>query len=66
LLESPAEEPKMIGEGTAFTDVNPGKLPAFTIPKPVLSENQLRDLREMGMQPPGEGAYADDLGDGKG
>ena len=66
LLESPAEETKLIGEAAPSTDVDLGKLPAFTIPKPVLSENQLRDLREMGMQPPGEGAYADDLGDGKG
>ena len=51
LPASPEEEPKMLGEGTPTID--------FIVPKPVLSENQLRDLREMGMEPPeslGEGA----------
>jgi len=38
---SPAEEVKEIGEGT----------PAWIFPKPELTENQLRDLREMGMDP---------------
>jgi len=48
LLATPEEEPKMLGEALEGT-------PAFTIPKPVLSENQLRDLREMGMEPPDPG-----------
>lgn len=45
LLATPEEEPKQLGEALEGT-------PAFTIPKPVLSQNQLRDLREMGMEPP--------------
>jgi hypothetical protein len=53
-LELPESKdiPKLIGEGT----------PAFVLPKPQLSENQLRDLREMGMVPPdslGEGTPAE-------
>jgi hypothetical protein len=43
LTASPAEEVKAIGEGTSAQ---------FILPKPVLSQNQLRDLREMGMEPP--------------
>lgn len=49
LLTSPAEEVKEIGEGT----------PEFILPKLELSGNQLRDLREMGMEPPEPG---EDLG----
>ena len=59
-----------IGEGTPTMNLPEGKetlaigegAPAFTFPKPQLSENQLRDLREMGMEPPegiGEGAPTD-------
>lgn len=46
LLATPAEEVKAIGEGTPAE---------FVLPKPELSENVLRDLREMGMEPPGSG-----------
>ena len=49
---SEEETPKPLGEGTASTDVDERLVPAFTLPKPVLSENQLRDLREMGLEPP--------------
>ena len=49
-----------IGEGAPTLNLPEGKetlalsegAPAFTFPKPQLSENQLRDLREMGMEPP--------------
>ena len=51
--------PTMIGEGdTLPTEQTSRNLvlgegtPAFVLPKPQLSENQLRDLREMGMVPP--------------
>ena len=46
LLASPAEEVKAIGEGTSSE---------FVLPKPELSQNVLRDLREMGMEPPEPG-----------
>ena len=45
LLASPAEEVKEIGEGAATE---------FILPKPVLTQNILRDLREMGIEPPEE------------
>ena len=45
LLASPAEEVKEIGEGAATE---------FILPKLELTQNQLRDLREMGMEPPEE------------
>ena len=48
---SSGEEPKMIGEVSPSTMLNT----PFTIPKPVLSENVVRDLREMGMEPPEPG-----------
>jgi len=44
LLASPAEEVKEIGEGT----------PEYIYSKPELSENVVRDLREMGIEPPEE------------
>ena len=61
-----------IGEGAPTMNLPEGKetlaigegTPAFTFPKPQLSENQLRDLREMGMVPPdglSEGTPAEDL-----
>ena len=53
LLASPAEEVKEIGEGAATE---------FILPKLELTQNQLRDLREMGLEPPeslSEGAHTE-------
>jgi hypothetical protein len=67
LLESPAEEIKELREGSLAEDQGDSldsesireRAPAFVFPKPILSANQLRDLKEMGMEPPGEAGLAD-------
>lgn len=59
---APDQSPLNLPEPKETLSLSEGT-PAFTLPKPVLSENQLRDLREMGIAPPDLGKDLD-LGEG--